>query len=219
MIISVPKPLEEIKTSVASYKMLAIFGCGGCAAVCQAGGTKQVEELAESLKEKDVVFTFMIDEPCDRRILARELRRVAKRLERVEAAIVLACGTGVQAVAAALDKPCMTGLDTLFPGTVIHSSDYFENCSACGECLLNLTAAICPRTRCPKSILNGPCSEKIDERCSIDPDTECVWVSITNRLETLGLPAPKLDFSPLNLASQIMPRRMTKPKVQSGIAE
>ncbi len=210
MIISKQKPLEEVKAAVEDYHRLAIVGCGGCAAVCQAGGTKQVEQLAQSLEGKEVVFTLQIDEPCDQRILSRELRRVSVRLEKVDAVIVLACGAGVQTTAAAVAKPCLAGLDTLFPGTVVHSNNYIEICSACGECILNRTAAICPRTLCPKGIANGPCSEKIDERCSADTDAECVWVSITGRLEAMGLPELDLDFSPVHAGAHSAPRKMAK---------
>jgi ferredoxin len=209
VIISKQKPLEEITAAISGYKRLAIIGCGGCAAVCQAGGTKQVEELAQSVEDKDIVFTFQIDEPCDRRILSRELRRVSDRLGSVDALVVLACGSGVQAVAEAAGKPCVAGLDTLFAGTVIHSGSYMQVCSACGECILNRTAAICPRTLCPKGITNGPCSEKIDERCaSDDTETECVWVSISERIEALGLPEIELDFSPASAVARGARRRV-----------
>ncbi len=85
MIISAPKPLDELKGALAPYNTLAIIGCGGCAAVCQAGGTRQVDTLAESLDGKQVALKFQIDEPCDRRILSRELRRIAGKLEVVDA--------------------------------------------------------------------------------------------------------------------------------------
>ncbi|MBI5117826.1 methylenetetrahydrofolate reductase C-terminal domain-containing protein [Candidatus Poribacteria bacterium] len=207
MIISRQKPLDEIKASVAGYHKLAIIGCGGCAAVCQSGGTKQVEEIQKTLGDKKVVFTFQIDEPCDQRILARELRRIEKRLQNVDAVLVLACGTGVQTLASSIDKPCLTGLDTLFPGTVIHSTSYAENCDACGECLLNFTAGICPRTNCPKGIANGPCSEKLDEKCPVDPESECVWVTIDKRKESLTLSNDIQEFPPLNWERRTRPRK------------
>ena len=206
MIISTKKPLEEIGEFIASYKKLGIIGCGGCAAVCQTGGTRQVEELADLLGDKEIIFTFQIDEPCDQRILSRELRRISKRLEKVEALIVLACGIGVQTMASAVDKPCFTGLNTVFPGKVIHADNYMENCIACGECILNVTAGICPRALCPKGILNGPCSEKIDENCSVNSDMECVWVSMAKRRESLGLSAVVPEFSPMDWTKQIAPR-------------
>jgi ferredoxin len=210
MIISSPKPLHEIKKAIQPYQKLAIFGCGGCAAVCQSGGTKQVEELAHDLDDKQVIFTFQIDEPCDQRILTRELNRIAKRLDQIDAVIILACGIGVQMLAALLEKPCFTGLDTLFPGAVIHSNKFFETCNACGECILNETAAICPRTLCPKGIAFGPCSEKLDEQCSVDKDAECVWVRIDRRREHLKLTAPDSEFTPLDWAARGAPRQIPK---------
>ena len=210
MIISTQKPLEEIVASIAHYHRLGIIGCGGCAAVCQTGGTKQVEELADRLKDKEIVFTLQIEEPCDQRILSRELRRVSDRLEHVDAVVILACGTGVQTAAAAIGKPCLTGLNTVFNGTVIHSTRYAELCGACGDCLLNQTAGICPQTLCPKGIANGPCSEKTGEQCSVDPDSECVWVTITKRMEALDIPTTRLDFQPVNWATRVPPRTISR---------
>ncbi|RJP70807.1 MAG: 5,10-methylenetetrahydrofolate reductase [Candidatus Abyssobacteria bacterium SURF_17] len=165
-----------------------------------------MEELARKLDDKEIVFTVQIDEPCDQRILTRELRRISDRLERVEAIVVLACGTAVQVMASAVEKPCLAGLDTLFAGTVVHVNKYLENCLACGECILNETAGICPKTRCPKGILNGPCSEKLDEKCSVDPDTECVWVAIENRRQALGMERNAAVFLPQDWARRASPR-------------
>lgn len=210
MIISTQKPLDEIKAALAEYERVAIIGCGGCAAVCQVGGTRQVEDLVHALDTNEVVFTFQIDEPCDQRILARELRRISNKLDDADVLLILACGAGVQTIASAVAKPCLVGLNTLFPGSVIHSNEYRELCLTCGECILNRTAAICPRTLCPKGIANGPCSEKLDERCSVDADAECVWVSITKRIEALGLDDLELDFAPAAEAGAPSPRRLSK---------
>jgi ferredoxin len=206
MIISEKKPLAEIRESIAAYRKLGIIGCGGCAAVCQTGGTKQVEELAEQLDDKEIVFTFQMDEPCDQRILSRELRRISQRLQDVDALIILACGIGVQTTAAATGKPCVTGLDTVFPGTVVHSMNYAEICLTCGECVLNMTGGICPRALCPKGILNGPCAEKTDEKCSVNSDIECVWVRIAERQKSLGLPVGEAEFMPIDWSKRISPR-------------
>jgi hypothetical protein len=100
-------------------------------------------------------------------------------------------------------------LNTVFAGTVIHSSNYVENCIACGECALNTTMAVCPRARCPKGIVNGPCSEKIDEKCSVNPDMECVWVQISDRRASLGLAENETQFPPTDWATHIRPRTRT----------
>jgi hypothetical protein len=165
---------------------------------------------ARALDTKEVVFTFQIDEPCDQRILSRELRRISNRLDDADVLLILACGAGVQTIASAVAKPCLAGLDTLFPGSVIHSNEYRELCVTCGECIINHTAAICPRTLCPKGITNGPCSEKLDERCSVDADAECVWVSITKRIENLGLTDLELDFTPAAQSGTTSPRHFSR---------
>lgn len=219
MIISTPKPLQEIKKAIRSYHRLAIVGCGGCAAVCQSGGTKQVEELARQLDDKEIVFTFQIDEPCDQRILTRELSRIADRLEQVDAVVALACGIGVQMMASSLAKPCFTGLDTLFPGAVIHSTRFFEACRTCGECILNETAAICPRTLCPKGITTGPCSEKLDESCSVDPDVKCIWVRIAERRRELGIISDDHESLPLDWAARCSPRQVPVKRIAPIKAE
>jgi ferredoxin len=194
MIISIQKPLKEIMDSLTRYRKIAIIGCGGCAAVCQSGGTKQVEQLIPLLEDKEIVFSLQIDEPCDKRVLSREIERVSDRLEEVAAILVLACGTGVQMVAESVDRPCIEGLNTLFAGGVVRLDNYVERCQACGECILNITTGLCPRTLCPKGITNGPCSEKTGVRCSVDEDSECVWERIAGRIEKLGIPSTAVEI-------------------------
>lgn len=208
MIVSVQKSFDEIKKVVQPYRKLAVFGCGGCAAVCQTGGTKQVEELASRLVDKEVLFTFQIDEPCDKRILSRELSRVSDRLEQIEAVLILACGIGVQMIADSIAKPCFTGLDTLFAGGVIHSNKYIETCTACGQCCLNTTAAICPRTLCPKGIANGPCSEKIGEHCTVNENETCIWLRIDERMDARHIGKSDSEFSIRNWNALSAPRRV-----------
>ncbi|RJP18254.1 MAG: 5,10-methylenetetrahydrofolate reductase [Candidatus Abyssobacteria bacterium SURF_5] len=212
MIITSQKPLEEIKRAVAPFGRLALIGCGGCASVCQTGGTKQVEELARRLDDKEIVFTFQIEEPCDHRVLTRELARIEDRLAQVDAVLVLACGIGVQLIGASIDKPVLTGLDTIFPGAVIHSGKFLQSCGACAQCLLNSTAAICPRTLCPKGIAEGPCSEKVDERCPVYPEETCVWIRISDKLEKAGTPSS--DFLPLDWAARSVRRKHPVPSDQ-----
>ena len=59
----------------------------------------------------------------------------------------------------------------------------------CGECILDMTGGICPATRCPKGLLNGPCGGAKDGKCEVNPDNDCVWIKIYDRLKEIG----KLD--------------------------
>ena len=45
---------------------------------------------------------------------------------------------------------------------------------------------VCPITRCPKSMLNGPCGGSIDGKCEIDTEIDCIWDVIFNRLKKRG---------------------------------
>ena len=65
---------------------------------------------------------------------------------------------------------------------------FFERCSMCGECVLNMTGGICPVTRCAKSLLNGPCGGSDKGKCEVDKDKDCAWILIYNRLKELGEP-------------------------------
>jgi len=219
MIICEQKPVEEIKTSLAPYHRIAIVACGGCAAVCQASGTKQVEDLVRVLDDKDIVFSIHVDQPCDQRILSRELKRVSERLKKCDAVLVLACGTGTQLVSAAVNAPCITGLNTLFSGAVIRSGNYAEKCDACGQCTLNVTAGICPRSLCPKNIANGPCSEKLDDKCSVDSESECVWVTVARRAEAFGISLEVAEFTPIDWSTHVAPHKIENAKDRSRKTE
>jgi methylene-tetrahydrofolate reductase-like protein len=52
--------------------------------------------------------------------------------------------------------------------------------------MLAETGGICPVTRCPKGLVNGPCGGIKDGKCETDPDVDCVWILIYNRLKERG---------------------------------
>jgi hypothetical protein len=56
----------------------------------------------------------------------------------------------------------------------------------CGECILAITGGICPVTRCPKGLLNGPCGGIKNGKCEVNKETDCVWILIYERLKSLG---------------------------------
>jgi len=61
-----------------------------------------------------------------------------------------------------------------------------EKCQQCGECELGKTAGICPLTQCAKGLLNGPCGGSQDGKCEADPERDCAWILIYERLKKLG---------------------------------
>ena len=50
MIMAKPKPIEEIINEIKDFKKVLIAGCDGCVTVCEAGGVKEVQVLASSLR-------------------------------------------------------------------------------------------------------------------------------------------------------------------------
>ena len=56
----------------------------------------------------------------------------------------------------------------------------------CGECIVGTTGGICPVTRCPKGLRNGPCGGANKGKCEIDPERDCAWALIYKKLKELG---------------------------------
>jgi hypothetical protein len=52
--------------------------------------------------------------------------------------------------------------------------------------VLEITGGICPIARCSKSLLNGPCGGSSGGKCEIDPEVDCGWQLIYDRLAALG---------------------------------
>ena len=61
-----------------------------------------------------------------------------------------------------------------------------EMCRMCGDCVLGETGAICPVTKCAKSLVNGPCGGQKNGKCEVNPDNDCAWILIYNKLNELG---------------------------------
>ena len=98
---------------------------------------------------------------------------------------MLACGLGVQSVKenARLKRDIFPACDTLFGAVMDARGDFYEKCFACGECILDTTAGICPVTLCPKGMLNGPCGGMNKGKCEVDTERDCAWVLIYRELE------------------------------------
>ena len=80
----------------------------------------------------------------------------------------------------------LPGVNTSFMGMSTEWGVWDERCAACGECRLEETGGICPVTRCPKGMLNGPCGGTDKGKCEVDKDMDCVWTLIYNELKKTG---------------------------------
>jgi ferredoxin len=187
MIIAQQKALAEIRDMVAPYRTILLAGCGTCTAFCSAGGSEEVDKLADALlsKNKDIV----IDKTTiPRQCATKFIDRLENKVGHCEAILSMACGNGVQAVANRFpDKPVLPALNTHFIGVEKEPGVWTENCMACGDCILWRTGGICPVTRCAKSLLNGACGGASEGKCEVSKDRPCAWQEIYHALKRLNM--------------------------------
>jgi ferredoxin len=191
MIIGHRKRLEDILQMLEPYEKIILAGCKGCVAVCAAGGEKEVGILASAIRlarKKDgrdiEVKEITLERQCD----PEYIDQIEGELKDYQAVLSIACGVGVQYLAERYENvPALPGLNTDFMGGSVTQGVWTEKCQGCGACVLHMTGGICPITRCSKSLLNGPCGGSADGKCEIDPEVECGWQLIVDRLEALGL--------------------------------
>lgn len=187
MIISEQKPQEEILKALFTYKKIFIIGCGDCATTCQVGGEKEVTDMEKFLNKnkKTITGSIIIETGCDERLAKKAINENNKQIKQSDAILVLSCGAGTQTISDNLDMPVITGTNSLFLAKIKNLRNFTQKCETCGDCLLNNYGGICPISQCAKSILNGPCGGAKDGKCEVDPDVDCAWVLIYERLKKL----------------------------------
>jgi hypothetical protein len=134
---------------------------------------------------KTVLGSCIPDAPCVAAQIKTELAKNMKSLKDAEVILVLACGLGVQSVKDndRLGLVVLPACNTLCGAVVDTRGNFYEKCSMCGECVLGITAGICPITLCPKGLLNGPCGGMDKGKCEVDKERDCAWVLIYKELE------------------------------------
>ncbi|MFA7652343.1 MAG: methylenetetrahydrofolate reductase C-terminal domain-containing protein [Candidatus Omnitrophota bacterium] len=204
MIITEPKPFPSIIDSLKGQTKIFLVGCGECATICKTGGEPEILKMKEDLESqgKTVVGSCIPSAPCLAAKLKSELAKNMPALRQAEAVLVLSCGLGVQSFKDndRLNLTVFPGCNTIFGAVMDAQGDFYEKCSLCGECVLDLTGGICPITLCAKGLLNGPCGGMNQGKCEVDKERDCAWVLIYKELETKnklaslkGIRAPK-DF-------------------------
>lgn len=186
MIITQKKPLEELLAMLDGVKKVAIVGCASCAASCQTGGEKEIQEMKAALEARgmEVVATVLPDECCHRMLVKKDTKVL--RTCGAEAVVGMACGDGVQTVADNIPLPVYPANNTMFLGQIERVGIFHEYCRMCGNCVLGATGGICPITRCAKSLINGPCGGQKNGKCEVNPENDCAWIQIYNRLAATG---------------------------------
>lgn len=207
MILSKQKPWEEILSYLDGEDSVFILGCNGCAQASGTGGPEQVKEMKNKLEGagKKVTGSSVVDFLCEKALVKSKLRSNIEPIRAADSILVMTCGVGVQAVAAAVNKVCHPACDTINLGGSRGEWMGSERCLECGECLLEYTGGICPLTACTKGLINGQCGGASQGKCELDPERDCGWELIYNRLKELNHLDKLRRFIPPKDYSKMMP--------------
>ncbi len=160
------KDLGELKKKVGKNNLMIV--CSTCPYWNFSRET--VDEVADKLN----AGIFNVDRICDRGDISIDVLDY-------DSVLVFSCGAGTQIISEALDIQAIPAADTYALG-VNFGETIQTYCRACGNCILDETAGLCPLTRCPKGLLNGPCGGMQKGMCELG-EQPCVWALIYRRME------------------------------------
>ncbi|MFQ5433634.1 MAG: methylenetetrahydrofolate reductase C-terminal domain-containing protein [Anaerolineae bacterium] len=200
MIVAQKKSLDEVKALLKDAEKVLVVGCGTCVTVCFAGGSREAAITASSLRmtskldgDPKAVKEVTVQRQCE----WEYLDQIEEQVKEADIVLSLGCGIGVQAIAEHFpDAWVVPGLNTSFLGLPTEQGVWAERCAACGDCILGLTGGICPIARCSKSLLNGPCGGSENGHCEINPEVDCAWQLIYDRLVSKDKLHVLLDLQP-----------------------
>ena len=184
MLITELKAKETI-LSLVSGKVF-IINCHGCKEI--RFPEKEAEELQKELVAGgNVTGIITTDYICNPENMQLRLQKYQAAIDEADTVLVFSCGVGVQTVAAYLEnKKVCAACDTYALPGFQGVTPLEHDCRQCGECYLNLTGGICPITACSKSLVNGQCGGAKNGKCEVDPNMECGWERIYQKLKKIG---------------------------------
>ena len=181
------KSEEEIDRLLDGLGRVFILGCGTCVTLTRTGGEPEVRAMKERLSGQGRLITgdMVLPVACDN-LTGEALNEYGQQIDQADVLLIMTCAFGVQTIARQLEKMVVPALDTLFIGKENGIGQFDEICTQCGTCILGETGGICPVTSCHKGLVNGPCGGTNNGKCEIDPEKDCAWTLIYNRLKELG---------------------------------
>ncbi|MDR3049106.1 MAG: methylenetetrahydrofolate reductase C-terminal domain-containing protein [Elusimicrobiota bacterium] len=182
MILTVQKSDKEILKSLEGESAVFIIACAGCAVKSNTADKQSIEYISKLLSDNNIKISEIeiLGSVCAKQ-KTQEILSKNTNFQKAKTILFLSCGTGIQAVGSFSDKRLIAVLNSQAI-TVVESS-YSKFCSVCGDCILSYTQGICPKTRCPKSLVNGPCGGFVNGKCEIDSSKDCAWVLIYEKLK------------------------------------
>ena len=199
------KTPEELAEALAGSDNLFVIACNKCFKEFESVDEPDCAEFLQFAAEqgKKVTGSVQVDFLCNKIQTEKKLKDLV--LEGTENVVVLSCGLGVQTIADLTGLPTFAACNTRnFRGQ--HGMALTKKaCDACAQCYLNITGGICPIVDCSKSLLNGQCGGAKNGKCEVDPNRDCAWENIYQRLAKQGRlkefeaqPVQLRDYSKIN---------------------
>lgn len=180
------KEIDELSPYLAGTDNVFVIACNKCFKEFETVDEPECEELVRMVTEqgRTVTGSARIDFLCNGQQTAKKLQDMIP--EGTESIFVASCGLGIQTVAGLADVPVFAAANSL-NYTGHHGMALTKKaCDACAQCYLNITGGICPIVDCSKSLVNGQCGGAKNGKCEVDPDKDCAWEKIQNRLAKQG---------------------------------
>ena len=199
------KAADELAQALANADKLFVVACNKCFKEFETTEEPDCDTFVNTAAElgKTVVGTAKIDFLCNKAQSAKALADLIP--EEAENVVVVSCGLGVQTMASICGKPVWAACDSL-NYTGHHGMALTKKaCDACAQCYLTMTGGICPIVDCSKSLVNGQCGGAKDGKCEVDPNKDCAWEKIQQKLaeqgrlgELTAQPVQVRDYSKIN---------------------
>ena len=180
------KSEEELDELLQGLDNLFVIACSKCFKEFDSLTDPDLDNFLQLAQSRGKVITgsATFDFLCNK---ARTRNRLQGLIpEDTENIMVIACGLGVQTVAALVDLPVFAVCNSLHYAGHHGMALTKKACEACAQCYLNITGGICPVIDCAKSLLNGQCGGAKNGKCELSPDRDCAWQKIQERLEKQG---------------------------------
>ena len=180
------KAADELASVLAGADNLFVIACNKCFKEFETTQEPDCDAFKKIAAEqgKTVTGSAEIDFLCNKTQTAKKLQDMIP--EGTESVFVCSCGLGVQTVADLAGVPVYAACNSL-NYTGHHGMALTKKaCDACAQCYLNITGGICPIVDCSKSLVNGQCGGAKDGKCEVDPNKDCAWAKIQQKLESQG---------------------------------
>ncbi len=200
------KAEQELQSVLSGIDNLFVIACNKCFKEFDTRNEPELDafvKIAEGMG-KTVTGTTKVDFLCNKTLTAKLLPELVA--EGTENVVVISCGLGIQTVADVLKLPVFAACDSICYNGHHGMALTKKACDACAQCYLNITGGICPIVDCSKSLVNGQCGGAKNGKCEVDPNKDCAWEKIQQRLAAQGRleelkaqPVQLRDWSKVNI--------------------